>query len=178
MKEGKTKMMVLDFGRQSYYYFEYFSINCAPQRYLKCILFLSLHYFPHALNLETGVLADPSRKPNAEFHWDHQTTRLLWQIKQESLGYVSCIYHASALLVRAPNRNPDTSLQNKVISAADISLLLIIFRICAPLVERCPRTHSPRVPTSTRIINITFHFSKSVYATVNSLMGAGCGKKV
>lgn len=36
----------------------------------------------------------------------------------------------------------------------------------------------PCVSTRAHIINIHFHFTKSVYATVNSLMGAGCGKKV
>lgn len=70
-------------------------------------------------------------------------------------------------------------INSKLLKKKKESILCLIFCFCTAVGEKVSLDAGVHVvQPSTRIINMSFHFSKSVDATVDSLMGTGCGKKV
>lgn len=169
--------MILDSGRQTFCYLDSFPLivhlSCAKMHFLSVWL-----YFPHGDSRNESIGWSKEKVLKAKFHWglflqicvdywDRLDRRvLIWFI------YHALFYLLAAVLLLCCQNN------NKIMSTADIYFLLIIFCLRCSWRKGVPGYTSPCVPTRAHVINIHFHFTKSVYATVNSLMGAGCGRKV
>lgn len=172
--------MILDSGRQTNYYLDIYQLivdlSCTKMCFLSKIWFSVWVILQNSRN--ESICETKKNVLSAKFHsgpflqicvdyWDRLDRRAwIYVIYSRRVLFITC---CGAAIPAKLTTNQSPLL--RLICACNILCLQCSWR------KAVPGSTSPWVPTRTHIINIHFHFTKSVSATVNTLMGAGCGEK-